>query len=85
MSKFRHFPEAQALTAALLHLTCADRAFNRKSNRVLARVEHVFGVIKHLWGYRRVRYRGLAKNAAHLFTLLALANWYLVRRDLAGT
>ena len=66
-------------------LTCADRAFNRKSNRVRARVEHVFGVIKHLWGYRRVRYRGLAKNAAHLFTLLALANWYLVRRDLAVT
>ena len=66
-------------------LTCADRAFNRKSNRVRTRVEHVFGVIKHLWGYRRVRYRGLAKNAAHLFTLLALANWYLVRRELAGT
>ncbi len=66
-------------------LTCADRAFNRKSNRVRARVEHVFGVIKHLWGYRRVRYRGLAKNAAHLFTLFALANWYLVRRELAAT
>ncbi len=66
-------------------LTCADRAFNRKSNRVRARVEHVFGVIKHLWGYRRVRYRGLAKNAANLFTLFALANWYLVRRELAVT
>jgi len=36
-------------------LNCADKSFNRKSNRVRARVEHVFGVIKHLWGYRRVR------------------------------
>ncbi len=50
-----------------------------------ARVDHVFGVIKHLWGYRRVRYRGLAKSAAHLFTLFALADWYLVCRELAGT
>ena len=28
-----------------------------------------FGVIKHLWGYRKVRYRGLAQNAAQVFTL----------------
>lgn len=79
----RQVAEAQGQTGR--RLTCADRAFNRTSNRVRARVEHVFGGIKHLWGYRRVRYRGLAKNAAHLFTLFALANWYLVRRDLAGT
>ena len=64
-------------------LTCADRAFNKKSNRVRARVEHVFGIIKHLWGYRKVRYRGLAKNAAQMFTLFALANFYMVRRELA--
>jgi IS5 family transposase len=64
-------------------LTCADKAFNRKSNRVRARVEHAFGVIKHLWGYRKVRYRGLSKNAAQVFTLFALANLYMVRRELA--
>ena len=34
-------------------LNCADRSFNTKSNRVRARVEHVFGVIKRLWGYER--------------------------------
>lgn len=62
--------------------TGADRAFNRKSNRVRARVEHVFGIIKHHWGYRKVRYRGLANNAAQLATLFALANLYLVRRQL---
>ena len=66
-------------------LTCADRSFNRKSNRTRARVEHPFGIIKHLWGYSKVRYRGLAKNAAQLFTLFALANVYLARRALAAT
>ncbi len=66
-------------------LTCADRSFNRKSNRVRARVEHPFGIIKHLWGYRKVRYRGLAKNTAQLFTLFALANFYMARRELVAT
>ena len=66
-------------------LNCADQSFNRKSNRVRARVEHSFGVIKHLWGYRKVRYRGLEKNAAQAFTLFALANFYLARNDLVAT
>ena len=66
-------------------LTCADHSFNRKSNRTRARVEHPFGIIKHLWGYRKVRYRGLAKNAAQVFTLFALANVYLARRALMAT
>lgn len=65
-------------------LTCADRSFNRKSSRVRARVEHPFGVIKHLWGYSKVRYRGLVKNGAQVFTLFALANMYLARRELAA-
>lgn len=65
-------------------LSCADRSFNKKSNRTRARVEHLFGVIKHLWGYRKVRYKGLEKNAAQVFSLLALANLYLARRELAA-
>lgn len=64
-------------------LNCADQSFNRKSNRTRARVEHIFGVVKHLWGYRKVRYRGLDKNAAQVFTLFALANVYLARNELA--
>ena len=63
-------------------LNCADGSFNRKSNRTRARVEHPFGVIKNLWGYRKVRYRGLAKNAGHVQTLLALANTYMARKQL---
>ena len=63
-------------------LNCAALSFNKKSNRTHARVEHPFGVIKHLWGYRKVSYRGLAKNTAHLFTLFARANIYMARREL---
>ena len=66
-------------------LNCADKSFNRKSNRTRARVEHAFGVVKHLWGYRKVRYRGLEKNTAQVFTLFALANFYLARRELVVT
>ena len=65
-------------------LTCADRSFNRKSNRTRAKVEHAFGVIKHLWGYRKVRYQGLEKNAAQVFALFALSNLYMARRELAA-
>ena len=63
-------------------LNCADQSFNKKSNRVRAHVEHAFGLVKHLWGYRKVRYRGLDKNAAQVFTLFALANFYKVRHEL---
>ena len=60
----------------------ATRAKNRNKSRVRARVEHVFGVVKRLWGFGKVRYRGLAKNATRAFTALALANLYLGRQRL---
>ena len=60
----------------------AMRAKNRSKSRIRARVEHVFGVVKRLWGFSKVRYRGLAKNATRAFTTLALANIYLGRRQL---
>lgn len=55
---------------------------NRHKSRIRARVEHVFGVVKRLWGFGKVRYRGLAKNATRAFTALALANIYLSRQRL---
>jgi len=58
------------------------RSKNRNKSRIRARVEHVFGVLKRLWGFAKVRYRGLAKNATRAFTTLALANIYLGRRQL---
>jgi IS5 family transposase len=60
----------------------AAREKNRNKSRIRARVEHVFGVVKRLWGFGKVRYRGLAKNATRAFTALALANIYLGRSRL---
>ena len=61
-----------------------QRARNRRVGKVRAKVEHVFRVIKCQFGYRKVRYRGIAKNGAQVFSLLALANLYLARRTLAS-
>jgi transposase, IS5 family len=58
------------------------RSKNRSKSRIRSRVEHVFGVVKRLWGFSKVRYRGLTKNATRAFTALALANIYLSRRHL---
>lgn len=60
----------------------ADKEWNRQHSKVRLKIEHIFQVIKQLWGYRKVRYRGLAKNEAQCFTLLALADLYLVRKKL---
>lgn len=60
----------------------AKRAKNRNKSKIRARVEHVFAVVKRLWGFSKVRYRGLAKNAGRAFTALALANIYLARHRL---
>ena len=61
-----------------------QRAKNRNKSRIRARVEHVFGVVKRLWGFTKVRYRGLQKNATRAFTALALANIFLARGRLQG-
>jgi len=55
---------------------------NRNKSKIRARVEHVFAVVKRLWGFTKVRYRGLVKNAGRAFTALALANIYLSRNRL---
>jgi IS5 family transposase len=65
-------------------LTQRQRARNRRFGRVRAKVEHIFRVVKCQFGYRKVRYRGIAKNGAQVFALLALANLYLVRGRLAS-
>ena len=57
----------------------ALRRKNRNKSKVRARVEHVFAVVKRLWGFTKVRYRGLAKNATRSFVALGLANVYLAR------
>jgi transposase, IS5 family len=64
-------------------LTAAQRRSNRRRSQARARGEHAFHVVKRLWGFTKVRYRGLAKNTARLFAAFALANLYLLRRQLA--
>ena len=58
------------------------RMINRARSRTRACGEHAFRVIKQLWGFTKVRYRGLAKNLARAQTRFALANLYQMRRHL---
>lgn len=55
---------------------------NRTKSRVRAKVEHSIGVIKRVFGFHKVRYRGLAKNLHRLEVSAALANLFMVRRRL---
>jgi IS5 family transposase len=54
-----------------------ERMVNRAELLARARVEHVLGVVKRLWGFDKVRYRGLAKNATRAFVTLTMANIFL--------
>jgi IS5 family transposase len=57
-------------------------AKNRTKSKVRARVEHVFQVMKLKFGFVKVRYRGLKKNAHRLFVTCALVNLFVSRRKL---
>ena len=59
-----------------------ERAKNRTKSRVRSKVEHVFGVMKLKFGFAKVRYRGLLKNANRLFATCALVNLFMVRKKL---
>jgi IS5 family transposase len=49
---------------------------------VRAKVEHPFHIVKNIFGMKKVRYKGLAKNTAQLFTLFGLANLLITKRRL---
>jgi IS5 family transposase len=63
-------------------LTDEQKASNRYKSRVRAKVEHAFGVMKNIFGFRKVRYRGLEKNSNAVFVLSALTNLFMMRRQL---
>lgn len=63
-------------------LSAAERATNRRKSRGRARVEHPIGVIKRVFGFTKVCYRGLAKNTHRLVVACALANLFLARRQI---
>jgi IS5 family transposase len=58
------------------------RAMNRRKSSVRSKVEHSIGVIKRVFGFQKVRYRGLAKNLHRLQVTAGLANLFMVRRSL---
>jgi len=56
---------------------------NRSKSSVRAKVEHPFRIVKRIFGFDKVRYRGIAKNHNRLCTNFALANLYMHRKRLA--
>jgi len=83
----KHAPKAKDFTQKKGNrhqaLTDAERAKNRTKSRVRARVEHPFLILKRVFGFNKVRYRGLDKNANWLFVACGLVNLYMARRRLA--
>ena len=56
---------------------------NTTKSRVRAKVEHVFRILERVFGFDKVRYRGIAKNHHRLCANFALVNLYLHRKRLA--
>lgn len=88
--------QAMALAVGLSFFVCQrgtrakplskrQRARNRRYSRLRAIGEHPYLVVKRLWGHAKVRYRGLAKNLAQMYTLFGLANLYRVRNHFVAT
>ncbi len=76
-SDIAKLPEGKAKTKV-------QKAQHRKAS-TRAKVEHPFRVVKRQFGLMKVRFRGLAKNTAHVVTLFALSNLWMVRKQLIAT
>lgn len=66
-------------------LTEEEQMTNRRKSSVRAKVEHPFFIIKRLFGFAKVCYRGMAKNGNRFFVACALANLFVVRKLLMRT
>ena len=81
-----HAPDAKDFTqkkrARNNPLTETDQSKNTTKSRTRARVEHLFHTLKCQFGYTKVRYRGLNKNANHLFSACALVNLVTAKKHL---
>jgi IS5 family transposase len=82
----QHAPKAKCFIHTKAHrhrpLSEAEGARNRRKSKVRDKVEHAFLVIKRIFGWAKVRYRGLAKNTHWLQISCGLANVYVSRRRL---
>jgi len=63
-------------------LTEEEKETNRLLSKTRSRGEHIFLIAKRIFGFSKVRYRGLAKNTNFAYVLFALSNLYMVRRGL---
>jgi IS5 family transposase len=71
--------EEKLYKEAMGHLDCVaqpcwDKQIEYLKSKVRSKIEHNFYIVKRLFGYRKTRYRGLAKNGARLYMLFALEN-----------
>jgi IS5 family transposase len=62
----------------------AERAEKMKAS-IRAKVEHPFHMVKNLFGHKKARYKGMAKNTAQLLSLFGLANLVIARSALLDT
>ncbi len=80
-------PHAQDMTCRRTrykdHANELQRKKNRSKSRVRARVEHPFRILKRVFGFVKVRYRGLKKNHEWICAAFALVNLYQHRNRLA--
>jgi IS5 family transposase len=81
-------PKAKDFTNKPAHrhrsLSDAEKQTNRRKSAVRSKVEHPFLTLKRIWGFAKVRYRGLAKNANRAYAMLALINVSKWGRPLTG-
>jgi transposase, IS5 family len=81
-------PKAQDMTCKRTKFKDYVDELQKKKNtvksRVRAKVEHVFRILKRVFGFDKVRYRGIAKNHHRLCANFALINLYLHRKRLAN-
>lgn len=73
--KLKAVPEDRVLGQLLRKLESVKASIRSK-------VEHPFHIVKNLFHFRKVRYKGLAKNTAQLHTLFGLANLMIAKRRL---
>lgn len=82
----RHAPDAKDFTNEKGQrnrpLTDEQKAKNKNKSKIRARVEHPFHVIKRIFNFNKVRYKGLKKNTHWLHVTCGLANIYMARKKL---
>ena len=61
-------------------LTDEEQSHNRMLSKTRAKVEHIFLIAKRVFGFTKVRYKGLNKNTNHVHVIFALSNLYMARR-----